>query len=360
MFTKDKEVIRIETTAMENDLDLIDAYLKGELSSADQIKFDEKLRNDLKFQSTFQEVKLIKNAVTQNLKANILQSLREKELLIQAEDSFKNRSMMKRYLSIAASLVLVVTLVYLTSNNKAVEVDSQAIFSENYQAYTNLELGTVRGSEAELNSLKQQAYYAYDLGNFSQAAADLTELVKIEMTAANYFYLGISNTEIGNSEASFANFNTVINNFSEYREQAQWYLSLGLLKEGQTEEALSNLVSLGITGESYKEKSLDILSSKFGVTLSDIIVIIEQLEVRPEEDDNDSPSGVGFEDRRQVQFGTLLDTQSGDEYAFFNDQPIKGLKVGDMVKAVIIQKGQRGKNGQKSKSKGFAFVVSSF
>ncbi|MFT6827544.1 MAG: tetratricopeptide (TPR) repeat protein [Cyclobacteriaceae bacterium] len=357
MPTTDKEIDRIMSTTMESDLDLIDAYLNGELFGVDQTKFDEKLRNDLKFQSTFQEVKMIRNAVRQNLKANILQGLKDKETLIQEVDSTKNRSIMKQYLSIAASLVLVVTLVYLTSYNKIVDVDGQAIFSENYQAYTNLELGTVRGSEVELNDLKQKAYYAYDLGNFSQAVADLTELVKTEKTAANYFYLGIANTEIGNSEASFANFNTVINNFSEYREQAQWYLSLALLKEGKSDEALSNLVSLSIKGE---EKSLDILSSKFGVTLSDIILVVEQLEIRPEDDDNDSPNGVDFEDRRQIQFGSLLDTQSGDEYAFFNDHPIKGLKVGDMVKAVIIQKGQRGKKGQKNKSKGFAFVVSSF
>jgi tetratricopeptide (TPR) repeat protein len=335
---------------MESDLDLIDAYLNDELSGADQAKFDEKLRNDLKFQSTFQEAKLIRNAVRQNLKANILQGLKDKEALIQEEDSTKNRSIMKKYLSIAASLVLVVTLVYLTSSNKTIEIDGQAIFSENYQAYTNLELGTERGSEMVLSSLKQQAYYAYDLGNFGQAAADLTELVKSEKTAANYFYLGIANIEIGNSEASFANFNTVINNFSEYKEQAQWYLSLALLKEGKTDEALSNLVSLSVRGESFKEESLEILSSKLGIELFDEGPLVTQ-EVIDKPAVGNVPDGNEFEERRQVQFGTLLNTQTGSEYEYFNDEPIQGLRKGDLVRAVILQKGKKGK------IKGYAYII---
>lgn len=348
---------------MDNNFELIDAYFMGELSAEDQTKFDEKLRKDVVFQAEFQEIKLIKNSIRQQVRGDILDQLRQQELLLSERKNLLTRKSMKRFLSIAASLVLIVSLVYLTTDKQDLTIDGNAIFLENYQAYTNLELGTERGSELDLTNLKSQAYYAYDLGNYDQAAADLSKLLEVEKTAANFFYLGVSNLEIGNTEESYANFNTVINNFSEYREQAQWYLSLALLKEGQTDEALANLVSLSINPESfedYKEKSLNILNNKFGAVLSDIIVVVEQLEVRPEDDDNDSPSGVGFEDRRQIQFGSLLDTQSGDEYAFFNDQPIKGLRVGDMVKAVIIQKGQRGKIGQKNKSKGFAFVVSAF
>uniref|UniRef100_UPI004048D46C tetratricopeptide repeat protein n=1 Tax=Roseivirga sp. TaxID=1964215 RepID=UPI004048D46C len=339
---------------MEKDLELIDAYLRGELSGIDLARFDEKLRNDVEFQSTFLEIKLIKTAIRQNLRANALQFLKDQESLIQENYSTKNRNIMKKYLSIAASLVLVVTLVYLTSSNKTIEIDGQAIFSENYQAYTNLELGTERGAEVDLSSLKQQAYYAYDLGNFGQAAADLTELVKSEKTAANYFYLGISNLEIGNSEASFANFNTVINNFSEYKEQAQWYLSLTLLKEDKIDEALSNLVSLVVERNSYEERSLKILSEKFGIGALDLLdgtVVVEDIIIQPK-DENNSPSGLSFEDRRQVQFGTLVDIQSGDKYSFFNDEPISDLGVGDMVKVIIVQ---RGKKGQKSK--GYAYII---
>jgi hypothetical protein len=356
VLTKNKEIDRIVSTAMESDLDLIDAYLNGELSGAEQIKFDEKLRNDLKFQSAFQEVKLIRNAVRQNLKANILQGLRDKEALIQEEDSTKNRSIMKKYLSIAASLVLVVTLVYLTSSNKTIEIDGQAIFSENYQAYTNLELGTERGAEVDLSSLKQQAYYAYDLGNFGQAAADLTELVTSEKTAANYFYLGIANLEIGNSEASFANFNTVINNFSEYKEQAQWYLSLALLKEGKTDEALSNLLSLGIEEGSFKERSLEILSKRFGLSNFEIDdSLTGQIYIKPAEGElpND---GVDFMDKRQVQFGYVIRIRDGAEFEFFNDEPIRNLKEGDYVKIIVLND-RKNKNSKGRGGRGFAYIL---
>lgn len=334
---------------MEKDLELIDAYLRGELSGADLARFDEKLRNDVEFQSTFQEVKLIKTAIRQNLRANALQVLKDRESLIQEEYSTKNRNIMKRYLSIAASLVLVVSLVYLSFKNDLPEINGQAIFTENYRAYTNLELGTERGTNLGLEGLKQQAYYAYDLGNYAEAASDLTELVKSEKSAANYFYLGISNVEIGNSEAAYANFNTVINNFSEYKEQAQWYLALALIKEDKTDEAISNLVSLSFKGESYKEQSLKILKEKLGLAfLSTEHGAVVEVTLKPEEED--SPNGVDFEDRRQIQFGTAIDSRN-NEYNFFNDLPIRGLATGDLVEMIVVSKGKKGKG------RGFAVLL---
>jgi tetratricopeptide (TPR) repeat protein len=335
---------------MNNNFDLIDSYLKGELTPNEQADFDNKLQDDVKFQAEFYEIKLIRDALKKQVRSEILTQLKNQESDITIRKSNKTHTIMKRYIGIAASLILIVSLVYLTTNKTEVEIDGNTIFLENYQAYVNLELGTERGSDLDVSSLKAQAYYAYDLGNYEQSSADLTKLVATEKTAANYFYLGISNIEIGNMETSFANFNTVINNFEEYKEQAQWFLALALLKEGETDQALSNLVSLVVKEGSFKNKSSELILNHFGIDLGDSDHGTGPiLELKPLE--KDAPGELVLLKERKIQYGTVLDRLSGEEYEFFNDEPLKGLKIGDEVDLIILKKGKKGK------SKGFGFIL---
>lgn len=335
---------------MEKNINVIDAYFNGDLSPEGLAEFDAKLQDDVEFQAEFQQIKMIRVAMKNQVKSEVLNRFQELESALSVKKSSKSQSNIKRYIAIAASLILIVSLAYLTTSEGVKEIDGNAIFMENYQAYTNLELGTERGTEVDLTNLKSQAYYAYDLGNYGQAATDLTKLVEMEKTAANYFYLGLSNIEIGESETAFANFNTVINNFSEYKEQAQWYLALVLLKEGESEQALSSLVALVVKEKAFKEQSAKILLEEFSLDNFDTEMgTTVEVSLRPEEED--SPSGIEFEERRQVQLGIVRDAYN-NEYSFYNDLPIKGLTKGEFVEIIIVSRGDKGRDN------GYAVIVS--
>tara|TARA_A100000171_G_C2137633_1_gene151652 strand:- start:3922 stop:4947 length:1026 start_codon:yes stop_codon:yes gene_type:complete len=340
---------------MKENLDLIDAYLNGNLDTNEMLDFDDRLKSDPEFQLEFQEVKLIKNITREEVKSKVLQSLKNQEASIQSLQITKTHTTMKKYISIAATLLLIVSLSYFGLFSGTSEVDGSKIFGEYYEAYTNVASGIERGSAVDLTDLKNRAYYAYDLGSYEEAERGLTQLVETEKNADNYFYLGISHIETGNLDAAINDLNVVLNNYSKYTDQAQWYLALTLLKNGSTDEALSNLVDLSVKGESYKEQSLEILKEKFGFKsfgeIDPETVVVVEATKRPDPElgtDWDAPDG-SFVDKRQVQFGVVMNS-NGEAFDFFNDKPIDHLKEGDVIQCIVLTKGKKGK-------KGYAFLL---
>ena len=338
---------------MKENLDLIDAYLNGNLDTKEMLDFDDRLKSDPEFQLEFQEAKLIKNIIREEVRSKVLQSLKDQEASIEKRQITKTHTTMKKYISIAASLLLIVSLSYFGFFSGTSEVDGAKIFGQYYQAYTNIASGIERGSAVDLTNLKNQAYYAYDLGSYEEAERGLSQLVETEKNAENYFYLGITHIETGDIEAAKNDLNIVLNNYSEYNEQAQWYLALTLLKDGETDEGLSNLVDLSVKGESYKEKSLEILKEKFGLKSFDETnpVVVVETTTRPEGDlgGMDAPDG-SFVDERQVQFGEVMNPNTGEVFDFFNDRPIRGLREGDVIQCIVLTRGKKGK-------KGYAFLL---
>jgi len=341
---------------MKDNLDLINAYLRGNLTNDEMIDFDNRLKNDLDFQVEFQAMKLIRDRVREGVKSQVLLSLKKQEDSIQKRQITKTHTTMRKYTSIAASLVLIVSLSYFGFSKGTNNIDGSQIFDEYYQSYANLASGTVRGTKADLENLKAKAYYAYDLGNYTEAADRLTQLLMTEKNAANYFYLGMAQIENGDNETAIHNLNTVFNNYKEYTEQAQWFLALTLLKQGEENQALSNLIDLSLNGQSYKDKSSEILKN-FGLSFLEDgpgHVIVVEVITRPDDeeeeyDTHNVPDG-SKEGQRRYQFGEVQNQKSGEIYEFFNDRPLKGLKEGDMVKCYIITKSKKDK-------KGYAFLL---
>ncbi|KYG83404.1 tetratricopeptide repeat protein [Roseivirga echinicomitans] len=341
---------------MKENLDLIDAYLNGNLETNEMLDFDDRLKSDPEFQLEFQEAKLIKNILREEVKLKVLQSLKNQEASIEKSQTIKTHTTMKKYISIAATLLLIVSLSYFGLFSGTSEVNGAKIFGQYYEAYTNIASGIERGTAVDLTNLKNRAYYAYDLGNYEEAERGLAQLVETDKSADNYFYLGIAHIETGDTEAAKNDLNIVLNNYSKYAEQAQWYLALTLLKDGATDEALSNLVDLSVKGDSYKEKSLEILMEKFGLkSLGETNpVIVVETTTRPESDESGGlgtnvPDG-SFVDQRQVQFGEVLNPNNGEQYRFFNDRPIRDLREGDMIECIVLTKGRKGR-------KGYAFLL---
>ncbi|WP_422355436.1 hypothetical protein [Roseivirga pacifica] len=328
-------------------LELIDRYFQNDLSPSELADFNEALKNDVDFNKEFQELKEIRlatKASAQNDLSNFLNAL-ERDIQ-KEEESTLTKHTMKKYVSIAACVVLIAAVSFFTITQNSKPTGSE-IFSEYYTSYDNL-AGQVRGA-ATIETLSAKAYGAYDAGNYILAAENFESLVAEDKSATNYFYMGLSNIENGDFESAVTNLNVVVNNFSDLSAQAKWYMSLALIANGAEEEAFGNLAGLTLENSAYKEKAKAILKS-LGAFANDldggVIVAVEQ---RPKEEEA-APSGASldFEGRRQYQFGTVVSETTGIKYRFFTDDPIDELEEGAEVEMIVLRQ---------NKNRGFAYIL---
>lgn len=190
------------------------------------------------------------------------------------------------------------------------------------------------------------ALEAFERANYHLAVHYFTDLVKIDRTARNYLYLGLSNFKIGENEEAVQYLNVTLNNFDEFDSRAKWYLALAHLADNNEDAAISNLVSLTIENSIYRKKA-EALLNELGLTASSLDYgIITDVKLRPSDD---APDG-SFEEGRQIQFGYARSETDGFLYYFLTDQPIRTLHVGSAVEMIIIRRDEE-------KRRGFAFIL---
>lgn len=331
-----------------SNFDLLDRYFSNELDKSELKAFNEKLANDPEFNQEFQEIKEIKLAVKIEARKELKSLFTDIEGSLNQQLPTNNKTAMKKVFTVAASLILLISASYFVLIGNG-QPNPQDVFTEYYEPYNNLN-GPVRGATINTEAISAEAYSAYDAGNFVLAVERFEALVEVEKTAENYFYMGIANIETGNYEAAVTNLNTTLNNFSSYKDQSKWFISMALLASDKEEESLSSLVSLSVKENSYKAESLAVLK-KLGYTLPEDPTEGTVVD-KKDEPDGDAPAPDGsFIAQRQIQFGVISSLLSGRQYRFHTDNPIKGLEVGDFVEYIIL------KESKGRKSKGWAFIL---
>lgn len=330
-----------------SNFDLLDRYFSNELDKSELKAFNDRLVNDLEFNQEFQEIKEIKLAVKIEARKELKSLFTDIEGSLNQQLPTNNQTAMKKVFTVAASLILLISASYfvLNGNGQPSPID---VFTEYYRPYNNL-TGQVRGAAIKTEAISAEAYNAYDAGNFALAAEKFEALVEVEKTAENYFYMGIANIETGNYEIAVKNLNTTLNNFSTYKDQSKWFLSMALLAINKDEEALSSLVSLVVKDNDYKLKSRNVLKALgFSEDPETDNGTAGGVVLEPD-DPGELPDG-SFIEQRQIQYGVIDQLRTGLTYHFHTDSPIEGLKDGDFVSFVILKKA-------KGKKTGWAFIL---
>ncbi len=336
---------------MMSNFDLLDRYFSNELDKSELKAFNERLKTDPQFNQEFQEIKEVKLAVKLEARKNLKSLINDIEDSLNQEEltTNNNQTAMKKMLTVAASLILMVSVSYFVLNGSG-QPSPQDVFTEYYKPYNNLN-GQVRGEAIETESMSAAAYNAYDAGNYALAVENFKALVAVEKTAENYFYMGIANIEVGNYEEAVENLNTTLNNFSTFKDQSKWYLSMAFLADKKELEAVSTLVSLSLDEGSLALKSQRVIAA-LGYTIdlestdpdNGPVVVVEPEEI-------DSPDGAQPETQRNYQFGEVINPLTNKVYKFHSEDPIPGLHEGDFVSFFVIREA-KGKKG-----KGFAFLL---
>lgn len=339
---------------------MIEKYLSGELSAEEKKEFRSRLLNDPAFNQEFQELKEIRLQVRQNARKDVKILFDEIETSIESEETTKDQTVMKKVISIAASIILIAAISYVGLSDFS-SATNQELFDKHFKAYNSLS-GQVRGAMDNELSLEDRAFGAYDAGDYIASEEFLSELALKSPSAMNYFYLGVSQLEIGKTEEAVKSLNTVINNFSAFQEQAKWYLALTLLKEDNEEATLGSLANMIVNNSEYEEKARALLE-EMGYKLEDTALDsgpVSGVNNRPKEDGLLSPDGsmentIGM---RKYQWGIVTSITDDKTYRFFTDQPISDLNDGDMTVFVIVEKVRN--RGRGRGVDGSAFIIDKY
>ena len=251
---------------MNQDFEIMDKYLSGQLTEGELKLFEERLRKEPDLKESLCELKLVRSAVREGAKRDVLNFLKEKEAEIQSAEKKKATFGVKKFIPIAAVFLLLTTVGYFALfHNKTEAVTGQMLYTAYYDGpYMNIVSGTERGTTDLEETLESKAYLAYDIGEYAEAARCFKVLTEEKKTATNYFYAGVSNLEAGNLTDAKVYFRAVLDDFDMFKEQAQWYMAMTSLKENNIKEALSSLAPLRKDSKYADEvdKILEALESK--------------------------------------------------------------------------------------------------
>ena len=235
---------------MDKDI-LLNNYFEGNLSEEEKQQFDELLANDSEFKTEFEFQKKAKVAVALSERQKLKNQLKE------IENSRKQKNNNKTWLSIAASIVVVLSLGFIFFWNSSTTNDD--LYADFYETFPNIEAPTTRG-ENNLN-IKSEAFYAYDSKDYKKAIELFSEIYKVEKTDYAIFYIGLSEMELNEHKKAINTFSLFEgdsnNNFYYY---VKWYKALCYLKENDIENSKKLLNEVVKNTNPFQLKSKELLS----------------------------------------------------------------------------------------------------
>ena len=223
--------------------ELIDKFLKGILSDKDQMEFDA-----LKSDDTFLEELGIMQSLAKVTKKKGEEEFRKQFRKIdkEAQNPQSNSGKLdgrRIFLWGILVAVLVVLSYYLMRMKQLAGPSIQMVYNEFYEPMPNLIAPIEKGSGDV--SEYQQGFQLYERGKFNEAYSAL-ESLEIKDDATNLFS-ALALIELGREQDAITSLQEIVSaGSSTYREAAEWYLTLTLLKDDQLKRSglvLGNIIS---------------------------------------------------------------------------------------------------------------------
>lgn len=224
----------------EENIDLIDRYLAGELSDKETSILEQQLASDNEFSELYQNhLDTIAHFKTYHFRTNI-QGIQKNYL----ESQPKPKSTWIYISGIAATIALVLVSYLLF---QVEEVSSGQLFQTYFTPYQSI--GTVRGDEDSLS----QAINYYELGQYDSTILLLSHIgFEAIRTEKMTLLLGVSYLAVKDFKNALETLDK-IRASKIYSEQVDWYRALGHLGANDTEMALKELKAIGSGAYKYDE-----------------------------------------------------------------------------------------------------------
>lgn len=222
----------------EKNIDLIEAFAKGELSESDLADFERKRATDADFASEVADYLLIINEIRTGEQRAFHHKLKGWENEIEGQESKGKVIPIRRILSIAATLLIVALAGgYAIFKNLPVHVNDE-LFAKYFQPYDDV----ITERSAEESPL-QQGMNLYNQGKYAMAIPYFEAFLKEKPTeAAAQLYLGISYLADNKTDSAKDLFENLIrNDRGLYKEIAEWNMALIYLKSNDIEALKKSL-----------------------------------------------------------------------------------------------------------------------
>ena len=209
------------------DSQLIDKYLRSQLTDTEQLDFDQRMQDEqFADEVGFRSSLLVVSEEKGNEK---LHSLLEKES--QRLDNIKPKKK-PLTLFIFIALLIVAGLCYLWIQSK--QSTPEELYIAHYEKFPNLIAPTERSDATKMSSL-EQAMYAYDNHNYvlTVVILDTMDIKPEDLT----IYHAISKHEIGQTKEAISLLLSLASSEAKYNEAAEWYLCLFNMKIDNEEQA---------------------------------------------------------------------------------------------------------------------------
>lgn len=242
----------------EKDLDIIDAFLLDRLSTEDRLYFDKRM-SDSTFSEYLQEQKQLKEVVEKKGRIKLKRTLQSIEAAYENESAvgesksadvipfYKNR----RLWGVAASLVLLVSIFGLFKMSEELNIDE--LYAASYSPYPNL-IDPITKGEATVYS----PYQVYESGDYKGA---IIALLGASESDDRNWYLAQSYMALGEDQEAEALLKSIIESTtSQYRQPAQWYTALMLLRQEDVSDAKTILDAIVKAADHpYAARAADLL-----------------------------------------------------------------------------------------------------
>ena len=237
---------------------LIEAYLDGSLEKdkADEIKA--RADNDVEFA----ELIRLHKEINESIRDDELDGLRRSLRKLTAKHSIsRTRELFPLYklVQIAAGLLFIILLGTVAIRWFFPGNSSEAIFEKYYVKY---EPDVITRSGNMFKSSLENAQFQYQVGNYTEGARLLVELVSYD--TQNYmawYYLGLANIELHQPDEAINDFSKISPDWNNpHLIHRNWYLALCFIKTGQEKQAIPLLKSLSAGDGYYAERAGKILS----------------------------------------------------------------------------------------------------
>lgn len=239
--------------------ELLANYFSGNLDPEGQRMLEGLLANDPEFKAEFAFENDLKKAIGHHEQGDLKARLRYHEAqrlkdAAQINDAIEKSSESNFKLMKIAAMLLIFLAIGWYAYQTVYGLNYQELYQENYQNYPNTVYEITRSDTDD--SVKRQAFVAYEAGNYGEAISKFETLPHL---ASTDFYLAQSYAQLENTEKAKNIYRKIIQTNDVFVAEAHWYLALIYLKEEDKKGTKNELMTLVKQYTYNKDKAKKIL-----------------------------------------------------------------------------------------------------
>ena len=240
----------------ENDIDLIEAYLRGTLNEQELAAFQKRREDDPAFDREVIDYSQIINQIRSTHEQDFMNKLRHWDSEIENRQEAKVIPFRRIFLIAASALLLAIAGLYVFRNSQS---DHEQLFQEYFQPYEN-----VISERSGKNDSEQKGMDLYDQKKYEEAIVQLKLAATEDSNNASLAcYLGIAYLAAGHVQEAKTTFDAIVkNDHSLFKEVAEWNLAMIYLKlddEASLKKALGVIIEQ--RDHQYYAQAKDLLQS---------------------------------------------------------------------------------------------------